>query len=531
MLNGHYQSLQPTTVGTGLDPYSQETYRDYAMAWAVYSIALSRLHTMRGDDETLLLCQACLRKLEALAATPAINCWGPPFEWKGFPAGTPMASTTVIVGEAFAQPYDATGSDADKERAIAICHWLVSELPWTRVDERACPWYGIEWPVLVVNVACMVGALLLEVGTQSGIDAFLEHGLAAFRYTCAQQHACGFWPYAQESDLLPNAHEIVAAVHTAFVLQGLARMADSLTQLGYGNESEQARKQLSTGTRFLIDHLVDDEGLREKVLVLPAQRVGEMHHRSSASRTWPVVSLEDGLVLVHQPGPARLWSLGSVLSALSVCVGPGCDSARSVLIESLKRLQQPDGRFRYTADDEANYVRHESFAFLGLVDALEASGRTEPSQSYSSNRRAEDAAPSRGIIDQSAEAPRLDPILDTHGGARRRHVVIIVDSLGEERCLREAAILVAAGLRVTIVGATARPASPHGHGIEIVEVRRRGRRSRWMRSALRSWRIRPDYIHAHSPTGLVLLVRAIASLRGIRFMSDFNDILVVESNV
>jgi hypothetical protein len=368
ILRFHAQQLNPDRIGHGRDAHLTGK-ADHPMAYGIYARGLVALARAGGEDWPLEIAERALAVLQQHVTHERRVAWGLGFGHGANDPSTLYAITTAICGHAFLDYALAADAERFIETAISAGEWLVSDLPWSLEPVGAAPWYAPGHSLLAPNVAAKVGAFLGELYAVTGTATFKVHAVRATAFLLHRQDRAGFWTYGRHwarSRGYVRPSQVIDTVHSAYVLEGLAR----LSTLATGAARAAVTRCVQSGWRFVRESMVVRDGrIIEKVVVVDSE-----DPRSAPllrNPRLPQRSLNDGRVIVAFPAESRAWGYGAALGAAAtamaraVPIGEPLAATEAYLWH--RYLRRPVGRFPYNASDARSFPRHEAHLLEGLA--------------------------------------------------------------------------------------------------------------------------------------------------------------------
>lgn len=372
LLARHLDAISTEDCGRGREPERGDTERDDAMAWSLYTRGfawLARSPRRRAHADAFA---NCVDRLLASSSPvgPDRRAWGLPYAWKEQAAHHPYGITTAMCGDALLDARDA-GARVDDGVLNETGAWLARDLAWhERADgQSGCPEFSPGMTYLATNVAARTAGFLLALTAAGmGDDTVRRRGLQALRYTLDEMQEEGGWFYGRH-DLGTASKPKIDNIHTAYVLEGLARARQAGAAVLGESLVERTSEAITRGFRFYAAHLFHYGRGRERVFRVPGDRVTAWDKRRPS---WEQEPLEGSEVLFVDPLETRSWAVGAGLTACVALGGsePGVVSLVDALLGMAERLEFRPGRFGYRSDDPVPYVRHEAHLCFGLCGVV-----------------------------------------------------------------------------------------------------------------------------------------------------------------
>lgn len=183
---------------------------------------------------------------------PGIS-WGYPFHWQSrimIPRGTPSAVVTGVVGDAWLDHYQVTGSPEDIAIAHEIAYFMLEGLNCHKKSkDQICFSYTPLDHFKVHNANLFVAAFLARLGAISNNDRYIDMALKATRFTLSEQNNDGSFNYWSSEPL-----SIIDHYHTGFILRHLNTI-ERATGVDFISEP------LQRGYRFYLEKLFTKTGI------------------------------------------------------------------------------------------------------------------------------------------------------------------------------------------------------------------------------------------------------------------------------
>jgi rhamnogalacturonyl hydrolase YesR len=263
-----------------------------------------------GNPDDLAKAEMCLDWLDKHnCPTYQGHSWGNDFDYASrggkLARGEPTIVWTSLIGQAYLEAFEQTGSDRWLKIAESICSWILA-LPREKTAHGTCLSY-VAFEVSSVHNSNMLGAAMLaRTAKHTGNREYLEVARAAMEYSCHGQLADGAWYYGED----PMYHWI-DNFHTGYNL-------DSLKRYTKYSGDETWRENLTRGFQYFKAHFIDPDGCP----------------RYYSNRRQPIdiqgaAQVIDTLALFSDEDPASL------------------DLAVAVAQWTIQHMQDPDGHFYY----------------------------------------------------------------------------------------------------------------------------------------------------------------------------------------
>ncbi len=288
----------------GIKPLDSSKGRGY-IAWG----HLIR-HAATGDKDHLAKAEECLDWLDHhKSKLYAKHSWGNAFDYAArdgkLPRDEPTIVWTSLIGQAFLEAYEQTGSERWLKIADGLCGWIESN-PREATPHGTCLSY-VSFEVSSIHNSNMLGAAVLaRTAKHTGNKAHLEMARSAMEYSCHRQNPDGSWYYGENL-----MHHWIDNFHTGYNL-------DSLKRYIVYSKDETWRGNLTRGFQYFKDHFVDLDGCPRYY-----------HNRRQPIDIQGAAQVIDTLAYFSEEDPSSL------------------DLALKVAQWTITRMQDPDGHFYY----------------------------------------------------------------------------------------------------------------------------------------------------------------------------------------
>jgi polysaccharide biosynthesis protein VpsJ len=193
--------------------------------------------------------------LEWLRANPAPlakgMAWGNHFDFRtrsGLnPAGSPIIVWTSLIGHAFVDAFEATGTAHYLDTAHAVCDWILA-LPRERTDTGTCLSYVPFGQSSIHNSNLLGAGMLARTWQHTRRSELLDVAREAVRYSCERQLADGAWWYGEA-----DKYRWIDSFHTGYNLDSLLAYVRSSGDTTY-------EPHLIRGLGYFIDRFFESDG-------------------------------------------------------------------------------------------------------------------------------------------------------------------------------------------------------------------------------------------------------------------------------
>ncbi|MCA9407120.1 MAG: hypothetical protein H6755_01285 [Candidatus Omnitrophica bacterium] len=214
---------------------------------ALFLSGLVNLHEATAEQHYLTDAQELFQQLIRLQLNTKTGIgWGYNFDWqaKAFfvPEGTANVVTTVFVGQALLDYWkwaDQKQREEIKNIILGVVNFIYNEMIIWQTESQLCFAYIPQKKTEVHNANLMTAAFLARVLTFSDIKKSIPLDLKALiikavEFSTEDIDDDGYWPYGTM-----DHHRWMDNFHTAFNLQALLQIKDSLKLTDYDNTIEQ----------------------------------------------------------------------------------------------------------------------------------------------------------------------------------------------------------------------------------------------------------------------------------------------------
>ena len=212
---------------------------------------------------------------------------------------------TSLIGQAFLDGYEATGTQRFLGVAESACRWILA-LPREKTPSGTCISYHAIGQMSIHNANMLGAAFLARTWQHTRHPEYRRAAADAMEYSCSRQLADGSWWYAEE----PKYHWI-DNFHTGYNLDSLKTYIDA-------TGDERYREGMMRGLDFYKRHFFGTDGCP----------------RYYHNRTQPIDS---------QCAAQAIETLSNFSSIDEDCL----DLARRVATWTIRNMQDADGHFYY----------------------------------------------------------------------------------------------------------------------------------------------------------------------------------------
>jgi hypothetical protein len=210
------------------------------------------LFNVTGDPEYEAKAARCLDWLVAhRSPRSAEHSWANHFDFASrigrYAKDDAIIVWTALIGHAFLDGFEATGSARWLDVASSVCRWILS-LPMERTDSGTCISYHALGQHSIHNANLLGAGFLARAWCHLRKPELLDVASEAVRYSCTRQRADGAWWYGEE----PKYHWI-DNFHTGYNLDSLKWYVESTGNDGY-------RGHALLGLDFYLRHFFRDDG-------------------------------------------------------------------------------------------------------------------------------------------------------------------------------------------------------------------------------------------------------------------------------
>jgi hypothetical protein len=162
-------------------------------------------------------------------------------------AHTPTIVWSGLIGQAFLEAYEQTGTPQFLDISESICQWILS-LPREVTPVGSCLSYFPARQSSIHNSNLLGAGMLARTWKHRPKDEFYGVARKAVEYSCSRQRADGSWWYGEEVQ-----HHWIDNFHTAYNLDSLKRYIGS-------TGDEEFRPNLELGYRYFRETFFEESG-------------------------------------------------------------------------------------------------------------------------------------------------------------------------------------------------------------------------------------------------------------------------------
>jgi hypothetical protein len=212
---------------------------------------LSRYRTT-GQLAYLRKAEACLDWLDGHKAAKFVHhSWSNHFDFSSrtgsYTSRDPIIVWTALIGFAYLEAYEQTGTVRWLEIADSACRWIMS-LPRERTEQGDCLSYFAHTQCSIHNSNMLGAAMLARTAKHTGSKAYLDVAREAMAYSCSAQRPDGSWFYGNDP-----MHAWIDNFHTGYNLDSLRTYIES-------SGDETWRPNVAAGLQFYKQHFFEDDG-------------------------------------------------------------------------------------------------------------------------------------------------------------------------------------------------------------------------------------------------------------------------------
>lgn len=205
-----------------------------------------------GKVEYLQKAEACLDWLDHHQARKFTkHSWSNHFDFSSrggtYTKDDPIIVWTALIGFAYLEAYEQTGTKRWLEIADSVCGWIM-DLPRETTDRGICISYLAHVQSSIHNSNMLGAAMLARTAKHTGNREYLAVARSAMEYSCSRQHPDGAWPYGED----PKYHWI-DNFHTGYNLDSLKTYLES-------TGDDTWRPNFRTGLDYYKRHFFEDDG-------------------------------------------------------------------------------------------------------------------------------------------------------------------------------------------------------------------------------------------------------------------------------
>jgi hypothetical protein len=230
----------------GIRPKDSTKGRGY-MAWG-YLI----LYRCTHRQELLDMAASCLSWLDQYKV-PRFrhHSWSNHFDFASrggvYTSNDPIIVWTSLIGHAYVEAYEMTGSEWYLDIARSACDWIM-ELPREKTDRGDCLSYLADRQVSIHNANMLGAGLLARTAKHCGCEEYTRIARSAMEYSCSRQRADGSWWYAEDEKF-----QWIDNFHTGYNLDSLKSYIDATGDNAF-------RQNLDLGLDFFTRNFFEGDG-------------------------------------------------------------------------------------------------------------------------------------------------------------------------------------------------------------------------------------------------------------------------------
>lgn len=196
--------------------------------------------------------EACLSWLDhRKAAKFEKHSWSNHFDFSSrggaYTKNDPIIVWTALIGFAYLEAYEITGTKRWLEIADSACGWIM-DLPREKTSRGNCISYLFDVQSSIHNSNMLGAAMLARTAKHTGNKSYLEVAQSAMEYSCSRQLADGAWWYGES----PKYHWI-DNFHTGYNLDSLKCYLDS-------TRDDTWRPNFRAGLDYYKRHFFEENG-------------------------------------------------------------------------------------------------------------------------------------------------------------------------------------------------------------------------------------------------------------------------------
>jgi hypothetical protein len=230
----------------GVKPKDSTKGRGY-MAWG--HLLLHRTGLEQNDLEKAI---ECLEWLDSHKVPRfSHHSWSNHYDFVGrggrYTSNDPIIVWTSLIGHAYVEAFEATGSSWFLNIAESACDWIL-ELPRERTTAGDCLSYFSDRQSSVHNANMLGAGILARTAKHCGREQYVRVARCAMEYSCLRQRSDGSWWYGEE-----DKYQWIDNFHTGYNLDSLKYYIDA-------TQDDEFRPHLDKGLRFFIENFFEDDG-------------------------------------------------------------------------------------------------------------------------------------------------------------------------------------------------------------------------------------------------------------------------------
>jgi hypothetical protein len=230
----------------GIKPKDSAKGRGY-MAWG-YLL----LYRIGQEGEYLEKAVECLKWLDRHRVPRFLHhSWSNHFDFVSrggfYTRNDPIIVWTSLIGHAYVEAFEATGSAWFLRVAESACNWIM-ELPRERTPMGDCLSYLSDRQVSIHNANMLGAGILARTAKHCGNQQYVRVAGSAMEYSCLRQRSDGSWWYGED-----DQYRWIDSFHTGYNL-------DSLKYYIEATHDNKFRAHLDKGLKYFIGTFFEDNG-------------------------------------------------------------------------------------------------------------------------------------------------------------------------------------------------------------------------------------------------------------------------------
>jgi Glycosyl hydrolase family 76 len=209
-------------------------------------------HRTTGKAEYLQKAEVCLDWLDH-HKVPAFtrHSWSNHFDFSsrggGYTKDDPIIVWTALIGFAYLEAYEITGTARWLEIADSACGWIMG-LPREKTSQGDCLSYRYKVQSSIHNSNMLGATMLARTAKHTGNREYLEVARSAMEYSCSRQLPDGAWWYGEETK-----YHWIDNFHTGYNLDSLKGYLES-------SGDETWRPNFHRGLDYYKRHFFEPDG-------------------------------------------------------------------------------------------------------------------------------------------------------------------------------------------------------------------------------------------------------------------------------
>jgi len=164
-----------------------------------------------------------------------------------YTSNDPIIVWTSLIGHAYVEAYETTGSDWYLGIARSACDWIM-ELPREKTRRGDCLSYLADRQVSIHNANMLGAGLLARTAKHCGNEEYRRVARSAMEYSCSRQRGDGSWWYAEDEKF-----HWIDNFHTGYNL-------DSLKSYIEATGDDAFRPHVDRGLDFFTRNFFESDG-------------------------------------------------------------------------------------------------------------------------------------------------------------------------------------------------------------------------------------------------------------------------------